>query len=150
MLQVAASLFSVVLSLVSLPAQNIEKSFVRNDVRLLHSQLSHETRINIYLPEPLSFSDQVSDEQAFFLFERIFRRCLTLEFIPEPRIFQSQPGGPIILKARWFLTDTSNNSRFALRVYFMLQPERPAEAARPGSRRLPSRWRITEIKAEKT
>lgn len=149
MLQVSASLFSIVLSLVSIPAQNIEKSFLLNDVRQLHSQLSHETRLSIYLPEPLSFSDQVSDEQAFFLFQRIFRRYVTLEFIPEQRIFQAQPQGPIIIKARWFFTDAVNNNRYALRIYFLLQPETAAAVTRPDLRRTPSPWRIIEIKAEK-
>jgi hypothetical protein len=148
-LQVGALVFSVVLSLVSLPGQNIERSFLHNDARLLYAQLSHETRLSVYLPEPLSFSDQVSDEQAFFLFQRIFQRYVTLEFIPDPQIFHPEAGAPLIVKARWFLTDASNNSRYALRIYFMLQPETPVRTPRPSGQPLPFPWRIIEIKAEK-
>lgn len=107
------------------------------------------TRLSIYLPEPLSYSDQVSDEQAFFLFQRVFRRYATLEFFPEPGFFQAEPGRSLIITARWSFIDRANNDRFVLRLFFLLEagtgPGSPGRAR--GRSAFP--WRIAEIKAEK-
>jgi hypothetical protein len=148
-LQVGASLFSIVLSLISITSQDIERAFLLNDARRLEAQFSADIRLTLDLPDPLSFSDQVSSEQAFFIFQGVFRRYVTLEFIPETAFYQAEAGGPIVVKARWSFTDPSNNDRFGLRVFFLLEHY----GAPPGVRARPGRpgpaWKIIEIKAEK-
>jgi hypothetical protein len=153
-LHVSASLFSVLISLTALTTQDIEKSFLLNNPRLIHARFSTRARLNIYLPEPISFSDQLSDQQAFFLFQNIFRRYSTLEFFPESKISPISEEGRSFFRARWSFRDNTNNDRFVFRVFFLLQKEKPPASVRtrgprpPGSDP-PSLWKITEIKAEK-
>ena len=153
MLQVGASVLSVFLSLISVSTQDLERSFLQNNPHLLHAQFSDRVRLNISLPEPISFSDQVSTQQAFFFFQNIFSRYATLEFFPEPGFYQA-PGNHFILKARWSFRDNSNNDQFVFQVFFLLQREMtpaggPGQASRTGRPGPPAAWKITEIKAAK-
>ena len=154
MLHASASLFALVLSLAAITTQDIEKSFLLNDPGSIHARFSTQARINIYLPEPVSFSDQLSDEQAFFLFQNIFARYSTLEFFPESEPPLISDEGRSIFQARWSFRDRTNNDRFVFRVFFLLQKETPQTSGggpRPRSPGLTVRdlWKITEIKAEK-
>ncbi len=149
MLQVGASLFSIVVSLVSITSQDIERAFLQNSARRLQALVGPDIRLTVYLPDPLSFSDQVSPEQAFFIFQRIFRRYVTREFLIEPGFYQAEPGGPLVVKARWSFADAANNDRFVLRVFFLLDRDKPRPAAKPGLVRAGPAWKIIEIKAEK-
>ena len=148
-LQVGASLLSIVVSLVSITSQDIEKAFLQNSARRLQALVEADSRLTVYLPDPLSFSDQVSPEQAFFIFQRIFRRYVTREFLIESGFYQAEPGGPLVVKARWSFADTNNNDRFVLRVFFLLDREASRPAAPPGRVRDGPVWKIVEIKAEK-
>ncbi len=148
-LQVSASLFSIVLSLVSITSQDVEKAFLQNDARRLQAQISSDVRLTVYLPDPLSFSDQVSRDQAFFIFQRIFRRYVTLEFLLQPGFYQAMPRGPLVITARWSFSDSMNNDRFVLRVFFLLDQEKSRPVARSGGVRAGPAWKIIEIKAEK-
>ena len=154
MLQVGVSLFSVIISLFSVTTQGIEKAFLQNSSGQLQTQLSLRTKLNISLPEPISFSDQISSEQAFFFFQDLFSRYATLEFFPEPEVFQPPGTRLLIFKARWSFRDNRNNDQSVFEVFFLLQPENPSAEAggrRSGTRgaRPPALWKITEIKAEK-
>jgi hypothetical protein len=153
-LQVGVSLFSVIISLFSVTTQGIEKAFLQNSSGQLQTQLSLRTKLNISLPEPISFSDQISSEQAFFFFQDLFSRYATLEFFPEPEVFQPPGTRLLIFKARWSFRDNRNNDQSVFEVFFLLQPENPSAEAggrRSGMRgaRPPALWKITEIKAEK-
>jgi hypothetical protein len=152
-LQVTASLFSILLSLVSVATQDIEKAFLLNSASQLHVQFSRQSRLSLYLPEPLSFSDQLSNEQAFFFFQNIFARYSTLEFFPEPGGSLRPGRGHFIFKARWSFQDTRTGDRFVFRLYFLLEREQTAAPSsargRPGRRRTGLPWKIAEIKAEK-
>jgi len=139
--QLSLCILSLFLSLISSATKEIEKSFLQNNSQLLYSLLSSARPINISLPEPLSFSDEVSREQAYFLFKQIFRSYATSEFYPETGPPPSLARGVYIFKASWSFTGRNRNlSR--LRVYFYMRSEpRPSK---PGDF-----WKITEIKAER-
>lgn len=154
MLQVGASLLSVFLSLISVSTQDLERSFLQNNPRLLHAQFSDRARLNISLPEPISFSDQLSSQQAFFFFQNVFSRYATLEFFPEPGFYQAPGHNHFILKARWSFRDNSSNDQFVFQVFFLLQREAtpaggPGRLSRTGRPGTPAAWKITEIKAAK-
>jgi hypothetical protein len=152
-LQVGVSLFSIIISLFSVTTQGIEKAFLQNSSGQLQTQLSRRIKLNISLPEPISFSDQISSEQAFFFFQDLFSRYATLEFFPEPEVFQPPGTRLLIFKARWSFRDNRNNDQSVFEVFFLLRPENPSAEAgrRAGTRGAgPSAlWKITEIKAEK-
>jgi len=153
-LQVGASLLSVFLSLISVPTQDLERSFLQNNPRLLQAQFSDRVRLNISLPEPIAFSDQVSSQQAFFFFQNIFSHFATLEFFPEPGFFQTPGLSHFILKARWSFRDNSNNDQFVFQVFFLLQREMaldgtPGRSPRNGNPGISAAWKVTEIKAAK-
>ena len=154
MLYVSASLFSIFATLAAVTTQDIDKAFLLNNPSLIHARFSTRSRLAIYLPEPLSFSDQLSDQQAFFLFQNIFKRFSTMEFFPESQVNLVPEEGRFLFRARWSFQDRANNDRFVFRLFILLQKEKPA----PGSLRrnsrsigppLPALWKITEIKAEK-
>ena len=54
-------------------AQGIEKAFLQNDPAFLYALLDADSYINVSLPDPISFSDQLSNEQAFYLFRKVRR-----------------------------------------------------------------------------
>lgn len=154
MLQVGVSLLSIIISLFSVTTQGIEKAFLQNSSGQLQTQLSRRIKLNISLPEPISFSDQISSEQAFFFFQDLFSRYATLEFFPEPEVFQPPGTSLLIFKARWSFRDNRNNDQSVFEVFFLLQHETPSAEAggrRSGTRGAgpPAQWKITEIKAEK-
>jgi hypothetical protein len=140
--QLSLCILSVFLSLVSSVAKNTEKSFLQNNPRLLLALFSSETPINISLPEPISFSDEVSGQQAYFLFKQIFQTYTTFEFFPEMSAPPSLEKGRFIFKASWsFYNKNLNQVRF--RVYFHVRAE-------PGlSSKTDDLWKIAEIKAER-
>lgn len=141
MSQLGIYLISLFLSLFSSVPKNIEKAFLQNNAALLHSLLPVKSAIHISLPEPISFSDQVSDEQAYFLFRRIFRTYTTFEFYPENQKTASLEKSHYIFKARWsFLTKNRNQHVFKLFFYVRFEPGL-SENGDP--------WKIAEIKAEK-
>jgi hypothetical protein len=123
------------LSLFSQSTKNIEKAFFQNDPRLLYSLLSTRNHINISLPEPISFSDQLSSEQAFFLFRQIYSTFSTFEFYADSELPVLAKKNTSIFKARWSFKNKKNNNQYVLHVFFYLVNEKE--------------WRITEIKAEK-
>jgi hypothetical protein len=105
--------FSVLLisSLVAFAAvtRDITEAWAANDVRR-HQTLSPAAGLHVSLPGPIAFSDRVSREQAYFLFERIFAVHGTYEFVPEPdlTIVPGKPG--FIFKARWSFRDRRNGT----------------------------------------
>lgn len=141
MSQLSLCILSLFLSLISSVTKDIEKSFLQNNSQLLYSLCSAGHQINISLPEPISFSDEVSREQAYFLFKQIFRSYATSEFFPETGAPPSLARGIYIFKASWSFTGRNRNlSR--LRIYFYIRSE-------PGPSKPGGIWKITEIKAER-
>ncbi len=140
MSQVGALLLGFFLSFPSSFTADLEKAFLQNDARVLLDLLPAGQPVSVALPEPISFSDQITREQAYFLFRDIFRAYTTFEFFPEPNVFASPEGGRIIFKARWSFFDAAEK-QFVFEAYFYLR-------SRPDGRG-GALWEITEIKADR-
>jgi hypothetical protein len=142
-------LFSLTL-LLSLPlpiASRVETAFLQNSPAVLRELLATDGTIPVSLPEPLSLADQLSPDQAFLVFNRIFAVFKTTEFTTDPRL-SSLPGRPgAILKARWSFRNERTGNQYPFRVYFFLVPvpgSAEAEARSPAAS-----FRIVEIRAER-
>ena len=98
---------------------NIEQAFLQNNPKILHSLFASDTQINISLPDPLSFSDQISDQQAFFLFKKIFSSYPAIEFysVGPPLFFKRES---CIYKARWSFKNKRNNNQYGFHIFFYL------------------------------
>jgi hypothetical protein len=123
------------LSLFSPTEKSIERAFFQNDAKLIYALLSPKNQINISLPEPVSFSDQVSPEQAFFLFRQICSTFQTFEFYADTELPVLPKKNSLIFKARWSFKNRKSNNQYVLQVFFYLVKDID--------------WKITEIKAEK-
>ncbi|HSA96444.1 MAG TPA: hypothetical protein VLJ16_10350 [Acidobacteriota bacterium] len=142
-------LFSLTL-LLSLPlpvASRIETAFLQNSPAVLREVLATDGGIPVSLPEPLSLADQLTSDQAFLVFSRIFAVFKTTEFTTDPRLssLPGQPGG--ILKARWSFRNERTGNQYPFRVYFFLAPE--AGPPGPGAGQPGPSFRVVEIRAER-
>ncbi len=149
MAQFGVFLLSLALSLLSAPAKTIERSFLQNDPRILTRLLPTDAHIVVSLPEPISFSDQISAQQASFLFEQVFSAYTTFEFYPEGEFpfFITEEGA--ILKARWSFRNNRTSDQHVLELFFYLAREDREHQAdeSPGPQNRAIKWTIAEIKA---
>lgn len=138
---------SFLLILPSPPARPIESAFLQNSPEILGDLLATGGTIPVFLPDPLSFADQVSPDQARLLFERIFADFRTTEFTTDRRLsrFRGSPGA--VLRARWSFRNRRTGNHYPFRIFFLLAPEEAATS--PPARRPGVRLRIVEIRAEK-
>lgn len=140
----------IILSIVSLTlnnaAQNIEKAFLQNDPGFLYALYDLDSYINVSLPDPIFFSDQISNEQAFYLFRKIFDSYSTFEFYSDREPASVGPKSTIF-KARWSFHD-QKDSKHVLYIFFymMLNPEKGIPR---GKSDYPNPWKIIEIRAVK-
>lgn len=127
----------------STTTQNIEKAFLQNNSKLLFELFSARNPINISLPEPIYFSDQLSNQQAYFVFKNIFSSYSTFEFYSERKSPSSEKKN-YIYQARWSFRDKKNNDQYLFYIFFYLTKEtsKESEPSKTG-------WKITEIKAKK-
>jgi hypothetical protein len=139
---IIAALTIISLSLPS-TTQNIEKAFLQNNSKLLLELFSVQNPINISLPEPIFFSDQLSNEQAYFVFKNIFSSYSTFEFYSEQNPASSENNNHIY-QARWSFRDKDNNDQYLFYIFFYLVKETASD-----SKSSKAGWRITEIKAKK-
>ena len=123
--------------------QNIERAFLQNDARMLHSLFPPQSHINISLPEPISFSDQVSNQQAYFLFQKIFSSYTTFEFYSENQPTSIEEKSAII-KTRWSFRDKKNRNQYVFNIFFYLIKLPSKAEGKTGEA-----WKITEIRAAK-
>lgn len=121
--------------------QNIERAFLQNDARMLHTLFPPESHINISLPEPISFSDQVTNQQAYFLFQKIFSSYTTFEFYSENQP-ASIEGSNAIIKTRWSFRDKKNQNQYVFNIFFYL-----IKVSSKAEGQTDDVWKITEIKA---
>jgi hypothetical protein len=131
------------LSLLSQTTRTIEKAFFQDDPKLLYSLLSTQGHIHISFPEPISFSDQISPQQAFFFFRQITSAYSTFEFYADSELPVPAKENRFIFKARWSFKNKKNDDQHVFQVFFHLIREKL-----PGGGRLQHPWRISEIKAE--
>jgi len=134
--------------------RDIQGAFIANDANVLYRHFSSAASLNISLPEPFSFSDQLSSQQALFLFKQFFSTHRTLEFDPDVRLSSLRGKKGAILKARWSFKNARDGGQYAFRVFFYIVPEsekpRGSPARPPGFAGSAGKqsWRILEIKAE--
>lgn len=121
--------------------QNIERAFLQNDARMLYTLFPPHSHINISLPEPISFSDQVSNQQAYFLFQKIFSSYMTFEFYSENQS-TSIGGESTIIKARWSFRDKRSRNQYVFNILFYLIRQTSQKEGRADDT-----WKIIEIKA---
>lgn len=142
-------LFSLTL-LLSFPppvAARVETAFLQNSPAVLRELLTAEGTIPVSLPDPLSLADQLSPDQTFLVFGRIFSIFKTTEFTTDPRMSSLAGASGGILKARWSFRNERTGDQYPLRVYFFIVPTRLERS--PGSRGPTLAFRIVEIRAEK-
>lgn len=132
---------SLLLSLPLPMASRVEAAFLQNSPALLRPLLAGEGSIPVSLPEPLGLADQLSPDQAYLVFARVFSVYRTTEFTTEPRLSARPGAAGGILKARWSVRNVRTGNQYPLRVYFFLAPARGP--AGPGMA-----LRIVEIRAE--
>lgn len=106
---------------------------------MLHSFFPSPDFIRLSLPAPISFSDQFSDQQAYFFFEQLFSRYTTFEFYTEGQYLFSGKDKSI-LRARWSFRDKRTNNQYVFRLFFLLE-------AVPNTELSSWVWNIKEIKA---
>ena len=143
MSQVGVFILSLVLSLLSTPAKTIERSFLQSNPRLLYELFAPGSRLNFSFPEPISFADQISSPQAYFLFQEIFSIYTTFEFYLDADSPSFTDEGDVILKARWSFRNNTNSNQYVFEVFIYLTMKAP-RFRRPGQ----SLWTLTEIRAE--
>jgi len=108
---------------------------------MLHSLLSTQSNVNISLPQPISFSDQLSNQQAYFLFRRILSSYSTSGFFSNQQP-SSTSNNSFIIKARWSFKDKKNKMyKFLVFFYFINEPKETKNGIK-------KEWKISEIKAE--
>ncbi len=131
----SAGLLATLLTLLTPTIDGIGRTCLANDAAGLSAYFSGAA-LNISLPDPIAFSDELSPEQAYFLFDRVFSKFKTFEFDPDGRLstLAGRPG--CILKARWSFRNIKDDSPSLFLVMIYLTPE---EAG----------WKIVEIKAER-
>ncbi len=142
-----ALLISSLLAFVPSVTFDIGRACAANDARALASLFSPTAGLHVSLPDPISFSDRLSREQGYFLFERIFAVHRTFEFVSDKEL-ALVPGKPgFIFKARWSFRNVRNDNPYLFRIFFQVQPSPGAPAvgrSSPGTG-----WEIIEIKAER-
>jgi hypothetical protein len=131
------------LSLLSQTTRGIEKAFFQDDPQLLYSLLSTQGHVHISFPDPISFSDQISPQQAFFFFRQIYATYSTFEFYADSELPVLAKEKSFIFKARWSFKNKKNDDQHVFQVFFHLIREKPPDRGKPQSP-----WRISEIKAE--
>lgn len=139
---------SILLSLPIPIAARVQTAFLQDSPALLYELLSPEGAIPVSLPDPLSLADQLSTDQTYLVFDRIFSVFKTTEFTTDPEL-SSLPGSPgMILKARWSFRNKRTGVQYPLRrLYFFVVPVVPPPSAPAGGPVLD--FKIVEIRAEK-
>ncbi len=137
--------------LISLPipiAARVQTAFLQDSPALFHELLATEGTIPVSLPEPLSLADQLSPDQTYLEFARIFSVFKTTEFTTDPEL-STLPGSPgMILKARWSFRNRRTGVQYPLRrLYFFVVPVVPPPSASGVGPVLD--FKIVEIRAEK-
>jgi hypothetical protein len=149
-------LISAILSFsLSITAKNIENSFLQNNSKKLYSLFSSTSHLNISFPEPISFSDQLSNQQAYFLFQQVFSTYSTFEFYSESNIPLYFEKESFIFKARWSFRNKKDNNLYVLHIFFYLMNEgflknrALSESSKIKPEDISEIWEITEIRAER-
>jgi hypothetical protein len=142
-------LFSLAL-LLSLPlpiAARVETAFLQNSPAVLRELLTTGAAIPVSLPEPLSLADQLSPDQTYLVFARIFSTFKTTEFTTDTRVSARPGAAGGILRARWSFRNERTGKQYPFRVYFFFGPESRPRA--PDDPTPVTAFKIVEIRAER-
>jgi hypothetical protein len=135
-------------SLLSLPVTKpIERAFLQDSAEVLAEVLTGQGDVPVSFPEPLSLADQLSPDQVYLVFRRVFAVYKTTEFFVTPGLttLPGRPGG--ILRARWSFRDEKTGKTYPMRLFFYLSPEPPGAGPNRGA---PTGvLRVVEIRAER-
>ncbi|MBD3413914.1 MAG: hypothetical protein GF421_05735 [Candidatus Aminicenantes bacterium] len=123
-------------------SKKIERAFLQNNPQAIYSLCVPGYHLNLSFPEPISFSDQLTDQQTFFFFQKIFSDYLTFEFYSLTETDKLQNGNQIF-KTRWSFKDRNNNNQYVFHVFFLLKKFEKSQNKQSG------KWKIIEIKAER-
>ncbi|MBU4255372.1 MAG: hypothetical protein KJ727_12325 [Acidobacteria bacterium] len=140
--QIVIAILSALSLTLTATTQNIERAFLQNNAKLLYSYFPERSYINIALPEPVSFSDYVSNQQAYFLFKRIFSSYTTFQFFSDRETIFI-PRRTVIFKARWSFLDRKTDNQHVYFIYFYLTFHTDGI-----NHREPVFWKIREIRVE--
>lgn len=135
------TIFTLLISPQTPVSKKIERAFLQNDPSILYSLFPTSYHIYLSFPEPISFSDQLTDQQAYFFFQKIFSDYLTFEFYTLTETEPPQENNQIF-KTRWSFKDKRNNNQFVFHVFFLVRESEK-------SANNPEQWKIIEIKAER-
>jgi hypothetical protein len=137
--------YLVIILLTQVPptTSNIEQAFLQNEPNLLYSYFPENTKISISLPDPIAFSDLISNHQAFFLFKKIFASFPSFEFysVDTPLFFNENQ---CIYQARWSFKNKRNNNQYGFHIFFYMVKVEDINDFNANET-----WIISEIKAEK-
>jgi hypothetical protein len=138
---------SVLLSLPLPATKTVERAFLQNSPEILSGLFTDHGDIPVSLPDPLSLADQLSPDQAYFVFKRIFSVYQTIEFFSDPQLFTlpGKPGG--VLTARWSFRNGMTGDLYPFRIFFYLMPEAPRSPSGSSGRGIS--LKIVEIRAER-
>ena len=138
---------SILLSVPVPITKPIERVFLQSSPGILRELLTAGGDIAVSLPDPLLLADQLSPDQAYLVFKRVFSVFKTTEFFVDPVLstLPSRPGG--ILKARWSFRNEKTGNQYLVRVFFYVTPEPAASGSIPGERK--NVLKIVEIRAER-
>lgn len=122
--------------------QDIDIAFLQNNPKILFDYFPEQGYIHVSFPPPISLSDQLSNQQAFFLFKKIFSSYTTLEFYSggAPHVTSDNS---LIYTSRWSFKDRRNNL-YVFQVFFYLVNKSLGHKGSPLSA-----WKILEIRVEK-
>lgn len=134
-------LVSLVLTLVSPAAREIESSFLQGEAGCFEELIPPGSFLNVSFSPPDAFSDLLSRDQAVLWFRKVFRTNRTLGFYPDPPLLER---GAVIYKARWEL-ETPDLRQVAYDVLFLLRPRPVGSAPQVGPLRF---WIIAQVRAE--
>ncbi|MBN1271567.1 MAG: hypothetical protein JXB26_04780 [Candidatus Aminicenantes bacterium] len=123
--------------------QEIEKAFLQNDAAALSQHFKSTGSIIISFPDPIAFSDQMSHQQAHFLFKKIFHSYTTLEFYSINEVPANPDQEEYFFKGRWSFRNKTNKNLYVYHLYFYIAQEKT------GKRSTVTHWKILEIKADK-
>lgn len=141
MANLIVSLLAALSLLFSTNSRSIEQAFLQNNPKMLYSLLSTQSNINISLPPPLSFSDQLSNQQTYFLFKQIFNSYATSGFFSNLQP-SSTSDDSFIINARWSFKDNNGKmDKFLVFFYFIYESMETKNGIR-------KEWKIYEIRAE--
>jgi hypothetical protein len=125
----------------------IERAFLQSSPGILRELLTAGGDIAVSLPDPLLLADQLSPDQAYLVFRRVFSVFKTTEFFVDP-VLSTLPGrAGGILRARWSFRNEKTGNQYLVRVFFYVAPEPVASGSFPGESQ--NVLKIVEIRAER-